>query len=110
MRADHYVDLTAFDAFDYFLLFFRRTKARQQFYLHRKGREALAKSIEVLIGEHRRRRQDGGLLAVHHGLERGTHRDFRLAVTDVAAQQAIHRRRGFHIVLHIFDRSFLIGR
>ena len=49
--------------------------------------------LQVLERQHRRRRQDGDLLAVHHRLERGAHRHFGLAVADVAAQQAVHRRR-----------------
>ena len=32
------------------------------------------------------------------------------AIKGIAAQQTIHRRRCFHVVLHIFDRGFLIGR
>ena len=66
--------------------------------------------FEVLRGEHRRGREDRDLLAVHHRLERGAHGDFRLAVADVAAQQAIHRRRRFHVALDVGDRGGLVGR
>ena len=38
----------------------------------------------MLIGENGCRRQDGGLFAVHHGFESGTHRDFGLAIANVA--------------------------
>ena len=66
--------------------------------------------LEVLEREHGRRREDRDLLAVHHRLERRAHRDFGLAVADVAAQQAIHRRRRLHVALDVGDRRLLIGR
>src|SRR5206468_2076486 len=52
----------------------------------------------------------GDLLAVHHGLERRADRDLRLAVADVAAHQAVHRFRLFHVALHLLDRRQLIAR
>ena len=58
----------------------------------------------VLEREHRRRREERDLLAVHHRLERGAHRDFGLAVADVAAEQAVHRRRRLHVALDVGDR------
>ncbi len=64
----------------------------------------------MLRRQHRRRRQEGDLLAVHHRLERGAHRHFGLAVADVAAQQAIHRRRRFHVALDVGDRGRLVRR
>ena len=45
----------------------------------------------VLLGEHRRRHEDGHLLAVVDGLERGPDGDLGLAVADVAADQPVHR-------------------
>src|SRR5438132_126165 len=73
VRADHHVDLARFNSLHYVLLFFGGTKARKQLNLDGKRREALAESIEVLISQHRRWRQDGGLLAVHHGFESRAH-------------------------------------
>ena len=58
-----------------------------------KAGEALLQRLLMLEGEHRRRREHGDLFAVHHRLERGAHGDLGLAVADVAAQQAVHRRR-----------------
>ena len=72
--------------------------------------KAIAQRLEVLRGEHRGRRQERDLLAVHHRLERGAHRHFGLAVADVAAQQAVHRRRRFHVALDVGDRGGLVGR
>ena len=63
----------------------------------------------MLEREHGRRREKRDLLAVHHGLERGAHRDLGLAVADVAAEQAIHRRRRFHVARDVGDRGLLIG-
>ncbi len=48
---------------------------------------------EVLLGEHRGRRQHRHLLAAQHRLQRRAQRDLGLAVADVAADQAIHRAR-----------------
>jgi hypothetical protein len=64
----------------------------------------------VLEREDGRRRQHRDLLAVHHRLERRPHRDFRLAVADVAAQQAVHRRRRLHVALDVGDGVLLIDR
>ena len=77
---------------------------------HGKRREALAQRLLVLERQDRRRREDRDLLAVHHRLERGAHGDFGLAVADIAAQQAIHRRRRLHVALDVGDRRALIGR
>jgi hypothetical protein len=52
----------------------------------------------------------GHLLAVHHRLERRTHGDLGLAVADVAAEQAVHRRGRFHVLLDVGNGSRLIRR
>src|SRR6185436_18702782 len=44
------------------------------------------------------------------GLERGAQRDLRLAVADVAADQAVHRLRALHVRLDGLDRVGLVGR
>ena len=62
----------------------------------------------MLERQHRRRRQDRHLLAVHHRLERRPQRHFGLAVTDIAAQQPIHRHRRFHVALDVSDGGGLI--
>ena len=72
--------------------------------------EAVLERLHVLEREHGRRREDRDLLAVHDRLERGAHRDLGLAVADVTAEQAIHRRRRFHVALDVVDRGPLIGR
>ena len=62
----------------------------------------------MLEREHRGRRQHRHLLAVHHGLEGGAHRHLGLAVADVAAEQAVHRHRRFHVALDVGDGGRLI--
>ena len=76
----------------------------------REAGEALAQRFLVLKREHRRRREKRHLFAVHYRLEGGAHGHFGLAVADVAAQQAVHRRRGLHVVLDVGDGRLLIGR
>jgi hypothetical protein len=78
--------------------------------LRRERGEALTQRLQVLRGEHRGRRQESDLLAFHHSLEGGAHRHFGLAVADVAAEQAIHRRRRFHVALDVGNRGGLIRR
>ena len=65
---------------------------------------------DVLEREDRRRREKRDLLAVDDRLEGGAHRDFGLAVADIAAEQAIHRRRRFEIARDVGDRRLLIRR
>ncbi len=57
----------------------------------RELRHPLAEGLEVLVREQRRRDENGHLLAVLHGLERGAHGDLGLAVADVAADDPVHR-------------------
>ena len=59
--------------------------------------------LHVLEREHGGGREERHLLAVHHGLERGAHRHFGLAVAHVAAQQAVHGRRRLHVALDVLD-------
>ena len=76
----------------------------------RKAGKPLAQSLLVLKREHGGGCQKRHLFAVHYRLERGAHRHFRLAVSDVAAEQTIHRDRRFHVALDVGDRGHLIGR
>ena len=66
--------------------------------------------VIMLLREHRRRHKNGRLLAVGHAFERGAQRHLGLAVPHVAAQQAVHRGRRFHVLLDILDRLQLVGR
>ena len=64
----------------------------------------------MLLGQDRRGREEGDLLAVHHGLERRPQRDLGLAVADVAAQQPVHRAGALHVRLDVGDGLQLIRR
>ena len=90
------------------LLLGLRAEAAHHVDADREAGEALLQRLLVLERQHRGRREEGDLLAVHHGLERGAHRDLGLAVADVAAEQPVHRRRRFHVALDVGDRRRLI--
>jgi len=72
--------------------------------------EARGERLEVLLGEDGRRREDGGLLAVQGGDVGGAHRDFRLAVARVAADEAVHRLLRGEVRLDGGDGGELVGR
>ena len=55
----------------------------------------------MLEREHRGGREHGHLLAVAQRLEGGAHGDFGLAEADVAAEQAVHGMRDFHVALDL---------
>ena len=61
--------------------------------LERVIRHPLAERPQVLVGQHGRRHEHRHLPAGLDRLERRPHRQLRLAVAHVAAQQAVHRRR-----------------
>jgi hypothetical protein len=58
----------------------------------------------------RRGNEDGHLLPVHGGPERGAHRHLGLSEPGVAADQAVHRLAVAHVEVDILDRLDLIGR
>ena len=80
-------------------------KARRLRNAHRQAAETIGEGLEMLTGQQRRRHDDGHLNAVHRGDEGRAQRDFRLAETDVAANEAIHRPAGAEIVANGLDRS-----
>ena len=102
--------LPGFEFFQSFLLLFFGAEAAEHFDAHRKGGEAPAEGFVVLKGEHGGGREHGHLLGIGDGLEGGAHGDFRLAVAHVAAQQAVHGKRGFHVALDVLDGAQLVGR
>ena len=63
----------------------------------------------MLESQNGSRRQHRHLLGIRDRLEGGAHRHLRLAVAHVAAKQAVHRQRGFHVALHVVDGARLIG-
>ena len=63
----------------------------------------------MLFREQRRRDEDGDLLAVHHGLERGSNGDLGLPVADVATDQPVHRFGLLHVPLDLVDGAQLVA-
>ena len=110
VRADDDVDGAVLQPLDDLLLLLRRAEAREQLDLGRERREALGKRRPVLLGQHRRRHQHRDLQAVRYRLEGGAERDLRLAVPDVAGDEAVHRPARFHVALGILDRPKLVRR
>ena len=94
----------------HFFLFGVRAKTAEHFDPHRIIEHALPEYFEMLLCENSGWREHGHLLSVHHCLERSAHCDFRFAETNVAADQAIHRPRPFHVDLGIYDCLQLIRR
>ena len=102
------VDLASAQFGDHLILLRLAAEAADHVDLHGKSGETIGERLLMLEGEHGRRCEKCGLLAVHHGFERRPHRHFGLAVADVAAQQPIHRRRRFHVALDVSDGVRLI--
>ena len=65
---------------------------------------------QVLLGQHGRRHEHRHLVARVDRLERRPHGDLGLAVAHVAAEQAVHRPRGLHVLLDRLQGGQLVGR
>ncbi len=110
MGADDAVDLAGLDALDHLLRLRGGEEARQHLDADREAGEPVGERVAVLRGEQRGGSEDGDLLAVLDRLERGADGDLGLAEPDVAAHEAIHRVRQFHVALDVVDRGALVGR
>ena len=110
MGPDQDVDLALGEARDRRALLGGRTEPRGVLDRDRVVLEPLGEGPVVLLGEDRRRHEQHHLLAVLRGLERGPQCDLGLAVTDIAADQPVHRPRCLHVGLDELDRVALVGR
>ncbi len=110
MRAHDDVDFAGAEILDDLILFGLAAEAADHFDRHRKSGEPFGERLLMLKRQNGCRREERDLLAVHHGLERGAHRDFRFAVPDVAAEETVHRRRRFHVALDVGDGVHLVDR
>ncbi len=110
MRADQHVDRTQLEILQHHLDLAGRPETRDHLDPHGKRCEPCAKRVEVLRGQHRRRRQHRDLEPVLHRLERGAHRHLGLAEAHVADQQPVHRPRRLHVFLDLGRRALLVGR
>ena len=110
VRADDDVHFARGKVRDDLLLLLLRPEAAEHLDTDGEPGEAILQGLLMLERQHRRRRQKRHLLRVHDRFEGGAHGDFCFAVADVATEQAVHRRRRFHVALDVGDGAFLIGR
>ena len=89
--------------------FFDGEKAAHHLDAHRMIAKAMAKSLQVLLRQDRRRRQHGHLFAAFDGEKRRAHGDFGFAVTDVAADQTVHGFFALHAGEGFVDGALLVG-
>ena len=71
-------------------------------------RHPFTESDQMLLGENRGRYQYRDLLAPLHRLERGPHRQLCFSVTDISANETVHRLRFFHVTLDRFHGVKLV--
>ena len=93
-----------------FFLFTLCPESAEHFDPHRVIEHSLPKNFEMLLSEHGRWREHRDLASIHHGFEGRADCDFGLAEADIAADQAVHRARTFHVNLGVDDRFHLVGR
>jgi hypothetical protein len=109
VRADDDID-PAFGEFPQGLRrFLGRLEARDFGDPDRPVGEAVGEGLVMLFAEQRRRAQHGHLLAAGDGAERGAQGDLGLAEANVAADQAVHRLAGAHVVDDGGDGRRLVG-
>ena len=110
MRPDDDIDRTRGQLLGDLTLFGVGPKAGQHLDADRKGSQPLAERLEMLLGQHRRGHENPDLPALHHRLESRAHRDLRLPIADVPADEAVHRPCCLHVLLDRCDGSDLVGR
>src|SRR5579872_6547739 len=109
MCAESEIYLTFREIFEASLYLFRTSETAEHFDTHRKRLEPFFECLKMLETKHGGRRKDGNLFAVAQRFKGRAHDDFGFAVTYVAAKQAVHRLRAFHIALDVRDRRLLIA-
>ena len=109
MRADDDIYRSIQEAFEHLGLLRRGAETAEHLDRDREGGQALGKGLIVLLGEDGGGHQDRDLLAVHHRLEGRAQGHFRLAIADIAANQAVHGLAGFHVILDRLDGHELVG-
>ena len=110
MGADENIDLAGGGFLEDGVLLFGGAEAGDHLNVDGEVSEAALEGLVVLEGENGGGREHGDLLAILHGLEGGAHGDFGLAVADIAAEQAVHGLRRFHVGLDVGDgRDLVVG-
>ena len=110
MRADNDVDAPFGQLAQYLALRLLALEARELFDPDREAGEAARERAVMLCREQCGRHEQCHLFFVGNRFKRGADRDFGLSVADVAADQAVHRTRAFHVGFRLVDRLALIGR
>ena len=110
VRADDDVHRAVRQAREELLHLLRRACAGEVLYLHGEVAQAFAERLVVLQGQDGGGHEHGHLLVVHGGLQGGAHGNFRLAEAHVAAYEAVHRARTFHVALHLLRHAQLVRR
>ena len=108
VRADDDVDFARGQAFENVALLGGRAETVQHIHGHGEQGEALAERAAVLLGEDGCRRENGHLLFVEHGFERGAQSHLGFAVAHIAVYDTVHGARLFHVGLHRVDGSQLV--
>ena len=90
-------------------LFCRSNKARKSFNLYREVLKTALAGFVMLFCKNCSRGQEGYLFSAHYSLKSCSHGNFRLSITNIATNQAVHRNRLFHISLYFFGNCYLIG-
>ena len=101
VRPDDDIDSALPELLENRLLLFRRLESAQHRDAHREIREPLAEGARVLIGENRRRHENGDLTLGLHRLERRAHGHLGLPISNIPHEQPVHRPNAFHIFFHI---------
>ena len=108
VRAHHQVQFALAQLAGDLALLPGRAEAAEHVKLHGEAREALFDGVVMLLHQNRGRGQDGYLLALHHGLEGRAQGHLGLAVAHVAAEQAVHVARAFHVGLDLRHALLLV--
>ena len=106
--ADDAVHLAGLEPGDHRARLRRAQEAGQHLDADRVAAEAVGERVAVLLGQQRGRHQHRDLLAGLDGLERGPDRHLGLAEADVAAEEAVHREVGLHVLLDVADGVELV--
>ena len=102
------VDLAALHRFGRLLLRLCASESRQLLYLEREVCKTLFQIVIVLVDEKCRRCEQSRLLSFRNALEYGSRCDFCFAVSDISAQETVHRKRLLHVFLDLLDSAELI--
>ena len=110
MGSDDNVNCAFSQFFHRLPVFFRRSQTGKHPHFDAVITHSLDKRIVMLARKNRRRHKNSHLLTIHNGFECRTDRDFRLSISDIPADQAVHCLDTFHVFFRIFDRVQLILR